>query len=116
MSKVTGPGAVTVLTGPVSLTASVTDAVGTPTGATFYVDGTAVGSATGSGPSYAVTLDITSLSDGPHPLACPVTWCAVTATRGPHGAGHPGARKCSGPENTEGPGPLSRTGALSQGE
>lgn len=72
-SKVTGPGAGTVLTGPVSLTASVTDAVGTPTGATFYVEGTAVGSATGSGPSYAVTLDTTSLSDGPHTLTVKAT-------------------------------------------
>ncbi|MEU7556629.1 transglycosylase family protein, partial [Streptomyces sp. NPDC044571] len=68
VSKVTGPGAGTVLTGPVALTASVTDAVGTPTGATFYVDGTAVGTDTGAGPSYTVTLDTAGLADGPHTL------------------------------------------------
>ncbi|MFK0050069.1 transglycosylase family protein [Streptomyces sp. NPDC090741] len=68
VSKVTGPGAGTVLTGPVSLTASATDAVGTPTGATFYVDGTAVGTDTGTGPSYRVLFDTSALSDGPHTL------------------------------------------------
>ncbi|MFI9066504.1 transglycosylase family protein [Streptomyces sp. NPDC053429] len=68
VSKVTGPGAGTVLTGPVSLTASVTDAVGTPTGATFYVDGTAVGTDTGAGPSYRVLFDTSALADGPHTL------------------------------------------------
>ncbi|MFJ6722630.1 transglycosylase family protein [Streptomyces sp. NPDC091259] len=68
LSKVTGPGAGSVLTGPVTLTASVTDAVGAPTGATFYVDGTAVGTDTGAGPSYAITLDTAGLADGPHTL------------------------------------------------
>ncbi|MEU6864046.1 transglycosylase family protein [Streptomyces sp. NPDC046876] len=68
VSQVTGPGAGSVLTGAVTLTASVTDAVGTPTGATFYVDGAAVGTADGAGPSYALTFDTTALSDGPHSL------------------------------------------------
>ncbi|WP_405453359.1 transglycosylase family protein [Streptomyces achromogenes] len=65
-SKVTGPAAGSVLTGTVTLTASVTDAVGTPTQATFYVDGDAVGTDTGAGPAYSVTLDTATLADGAH--------------------------------------------------
>jgi hypothetical protein len=69
VSKVVGPAAGSVLTGTVTLSASVTDAVGTPTQATFYVDGNAVGTDTGSGPAYSVTLDTTTLSDGAHTVA-----------------------------------------------
>ncbi|MET9951464.1 transglycosylase family protein [Streptomyces sp. NPDC006339] len=66
VSKVVGPSAGTVATGTITLSASVTDAVGTPTKATFYVDGVAVGTDTGSGPSYSVSLDTTTLTDGAH--------------------------------------------------
>ncbi|MFF8593063.1 transglycosylase family protein, partial [Streptomyces sp. NPDC015220] len=68
VSRVTAPAGGSVLTGSVRLTASVTDAVGTPTQASFYVDGDLVGTATGSGPTYAVTLDTGTLPDGPHAL------------------------------------------------
>ncbi|MFD8608602.1 transglycosylase family protein [Streptomyces sp. NPDC059631] len=68
VSRVTAPAGGSVLTGSVRLTASVTDTVGTPTRASFYVDGVLVGTATGSGPSYAVTLDTAVLPDGPHAL------------------------------------------------
>ncbi|MEU2877535.1 transglycosylase family protein, partial [Streptomyces sp. NPDC007070] len=67
-SRVTAPAGGSVLTGSVRLTASVTDEVGTPTQASFYVDGDLVGTATGAGPSYAVTLDTGTLPDGPHTL------------------------------------------------
>ncbi|MBL1083232.1 transglycosylase family protein [Streptomyces actinomycinicus] len=66
VSKVTGPASGTVATGTITLTASVTDTVGTPTKATFYVDGSAVGTDTGSGPAYSVSLDTTTLTDGEH--------------------------------------------------
>ncbi|MFF0560137.1 transglycosylase family protein [Streptomyces sp. NPDC004266] len=66
VSKVVGPSSGTVATGTITLSASVTDAVGTPTKATFYVDGVAVGTDTGSGPAYAVSLDTTTLTDGSH--------------------------------------------------
>ncbi|MGW0121109.1 transglycosylase family protein [Streptomyces sp. NPDC003327] len=66
VSKVTGLASGTVATGTITLTASVTDAVGTPTQATFYVDGRAVGTDTGSGPAYSVSLDTTTLTDGAH--------------------------------------------------
>ncbi|MGW1595679.1 transglycosylase family protein [Streptomyces sp. NPDC002343] len=65
-SKVTGPASGSVLTGTVTLTASVTDTVGSPVRATFYVDGAAVGTDTGPGPAYGVTLDTTTLTDGAH--------------------------------------------------
>ncbi|WP_353962640.1 FG-GAP-like repeat-containing protein [Streptomyces sp. NBC_01214] len=68
MSKIVGlpSGTVAVATGSMTLTASVTDAVGTPTRATFYVDGTAVGTVNGSGPTYTLTLNTTTLADGAH--------------------------------------------------
>ncbi|MFF8451399.1 transglycosylase family protein [Streptomyces leeuwenhoekii] len=69
VSRIVGPASGSVLTGTVTLTASVTDAVGTPTQATFYVDGNAVGTDTGSGPAYSVTLDTTALTDGAHTVA-----------------------------------------------
>ncbi|MGW2601630.1 transglycosylase family protein [Streptomyces klenkii] len=68
VSKVTGPAGGTIATGSVTLSASVSVAVGKPVGATFLVDGKAVGTAKGSGPSYDLTLDTTRLSDGPHAL------------------------------------------------
>ncbi|MFI1975203.1 transglycosylase family protein [Streptomyces wedmorensis] len=66
VSRVVGPSSGTVATGTITLSASVTDAVGTPTKATFYVDGVAVGTDTGSGPAYSVALDTTTLADGSH--------------------------------------------------
>ncbi|MFG2342455.1 transglycosylase family protein, partial [Streptomyces yangpuensis] len=66
VSKIIGLASGTVATGSMTLTASVTDAVGTPTRATFYVDGTAVGTVNGSGPTYTLTLDTTTLDDGAH--------------------------------------------------
>ncbi|MGW8358431.1 Ig-like domain-containing protein, partial [Streptomyces wedmorensis] len=66
VSKVTGLASGTVATGTITLTASVTDAVGAPTQATFYVDGRAVGTDTGAGPAYSVSLDTTTLTDGAH--------------------------------------------------
>ncbi|MQS13054.1 esterase [Streptomyces kaniharaensis] len=68
VSTVTGLGAGSIVTGTVALTATVTDAEGTPTGATFYVDGRAVGTANGSGPSYRVDLDTAGLAEGSHSL------------------------------------------------
>ncbi|MEU8620619.1 transglycosylase family protein, partial [Streptomyces sp. NPDC048623] len=73
ISQVTGPGARTVLSGTVTLSASVTDQVGTPTGATFLVDGSAVGTVGGHGPSYSMAFDTNGLSDGPHALAVRAT-------------------------------------------
>ncbi|MFJ4860990.1 transglycosylase family protein [Streptomyces sp. NPDC088748] len=65
---VAGPDARTVHDGTVTLTAAVTDQVGTPVAATFLVDGAEVGTVTGSGPSYSLALDTTALPDGPHTL------------------------------------------------
>ncbi|MYV68442.1 esterase, partial [Streptomyces sp. SID2131] len=66
VSRITGLAAGTVVTGTTTLTADVTDAVGTPVRATFYVDGAAVGTVNGSGPAYSLALDTTALSDGAH--------------------------------------------------
>ncbi|MEV4922548.1 transglycosylase family protein [Streptomyces roseoverticillatus] len=68
VSKVTGPAGGTIATGSVTLSASVSVAAGKPVSATFLVDGKAVGTTKGSGPSYDLTLDTTRLSDGPHAL------------------------------------------------
>ncbi|WP_030023962.1 transglycosylase family protein [Streptomyces monomycini] len=68
VSVATGPGTGAMTTGTVELTASVTDAVGTPVSATFFVDGTAVGTDSGHGPAYRTTLDTRTLADGPHTL------------------------------------------------
>ncbi|MFC5146065.1 transglycosylase family protein [Streptomyces aureoversilis] len=69
VAKVTGPAGGTIATGAVTLSASVSVAVGKPVSATFLVDGKAVGTTKGSGPSYELTLDTTRLSDGPHTIA-----------------------------------------------
>ncbi|MEU1377393.1 FG-GAP-like repeat-containing protein [Streptomyces triculaminicus] len=66
VTRVTGPEDRGVLGGTVTLSASVTEEEGKPTGATFFVDGDAVGTASGSGPSYSVSLDTTALAEGPH--------------------------------------------------
>ncbi len=66
VSRITGLAAGTVVTGTTTLTADVTDAVGTPVRVTFYVDGAAVGTVNGSGPAYSLALDTTALSDGAH--------------------------------------------------
>ncbi|MFD6109299.1 transglycosylase family protein [Streptomyces yangpuensis] len=66
VSRIVGLAPGTVATGTMTLTASVTDAVGTPTKATFYVDGTAVGTVNGPGPTYTLGLDTTALTDGAH--------------------------------------------------
>ncbi|WP_079405664.1 transglycosylase family protein [Streptomyces sp. 3211] len=68
VSTVAGPDARTVHDGTITLTATVTDQVGTPVAATFLVDGAEVGTVTGSGPSYSLALDTTALPDGPHTL------------------------------------------------
>ncbi|WP_078972836.1 transglycosylase family protein [Streptomyces rimosus] len=72
-SKVTGPGAGAATTGIIELTASVTDAVGAPTSATFSIDGTAVGTDKGPGPTYRTTIDTRNLADGPHTLTVRAT-------------------------------------------
>ncbi|MGA5135093.1 transglycosylase family protein [Streptomyces olivoreticuli] len=66
VTRVTGPEDSGVLSGTVTLTASVTEEQGKPTGATFFVDGDAVGTASGSGPAYSVSVDTTTLAEGPH--------------------------------------------------
>ncbi|ANW22457.1 transglycosylase family protein (plasmid) [Streptomyces clavuligerus] len=66
VSKVTGLASGTVATGTITLGAQVTNPVGKPTKATFYVDGAAVGTDTGAGPHYSISLDTTTLSDGAH--------------------------------------------------
>ncbi|MBZ4321410.1 transglycosylase family protein, partial [Streptomyces huiliensis] len=66
VTRVTGPEDRGVLSGTVTLSASVAEEEGKPTEAVFFVDGRAVGTASGSGPSYSVGLDTTTLAEGPH--------------------------------------------------
>ncbi|MCT9089724.1 transglycosylase family protein [Streptomyces sp. ASQP_92] len=68
VSAVTAPDTRTVHDGTVTFSASVTDQVGTPVSATFLVDGGDVGTVTGSGPTYSLGFDSTTLVDGPHTL------------------------------------------------
>ncbi|MBB5121702.1 FG-GAP-like repeat-containing protein [Streptomyces eurocidicus] len=67
-AKVTGPADQAILDGQVSLTASASESVGTPTGMEFYVDGRLVESVATPGTQYAASLDTTELADGPHTL------------------------------------------------
>ncbi|QTT76612.1 transglycosylase family protein [Streptomyces mobaraensis NBRC 13819 = DSM 40847] len=66
VTRVTGPEDRGVLSGTVTLSASVAEEEGKPAGAAFFVDGRAVGTASGPGPAYSVSLDTTALAEGPH--------------------------------------------------
>ncbi|MBZ4324545.1 Ig-like domain-containing protein, partial [Streptomyces huiliensis] len=68
VAKATGPADQAILSGQVPLTASVSESVGTPTGAEFYIDGRLVDSVASRGTEYSASLDTTELSDGPHTL------------------------------------------------
>ncbi|MER5778284.1 transglycosylase family protein, partial [Streptomyces sp. NPDC002039] len=68
IAGISAPDARTVLTGTATLTASVTDQVGTPLSATFLLDGSEVGTVTGTGPTYNLQVDTSALPDGPHTL------------------------------------------------
>jgi hypothetical protein len=74
VSTVTGPSAGDIVSGTVTLSAKVTDTVGTVTGASFSVDGAVVGTDTaGSAGTYAVALDTTTLTEGEHTLTARAT-------------------------------------------
>ncbi|MER7516021.1 transglycosylase family protein, partial [Streptomyces sp. NPDC126499] len=66
VAKIVGLSHSTVVDGTVTFTASVADENSKPTKATFYVDGVAVGTDTGSGPTYSVSFDTTALTDAVH--------------------------------------------------
>ncbi|UWE10440.1 Ig-like domain-containing protein [Actinacidiphila bryophytorum] len=87
VSTVTAPSAGDIVSGTVTLSAKVTDTVGTVTGALFYVDGELVGKDTsGPGGSYSVSLDTaTTLSEGEHTLTV-----KGTNSAGQTGAASPG--------------------------
>ncbi|MFI0199798.1 MULTISPECIES: FG-GAP-like repeat-containing protein [Streptomyces] len=68
VASVTGPAGSAIVTGEIALTASVTETVGTPTGAEFFIDGESVGAVDSAATGYSVPVDTTQLSDGPHTI------------------------------------------------
>ncbi|WP_441249847.1 FG-GAP-like repeat-containing protein [Kitasatospora sp. McL0602] len=85
VATVTGPANADTVSGDVAMTATVSESVGAPTGANFYVDGVLQSAVANSGSSYTAPLNTRLLTDGPHTL----TVSAVNAAgqTGPLSAG-----------------------------